>query len=77
MTCDRAIEAVRWQVEAAPASHGLTSSPHEGRGERSELGRAPMNINGKPYRTIWSARTAVAVEIIDQTKLPHALIPSR
>jgi methylthioribose-1-phosphate isomerase len=32
-----------------------------------------MNINGKPYRTIWLAPDGVSVEIIDQTKLPHAL----
>ena len=29
-----------------------------------------MNIDGKPYRTIWLSETA-AVEIIDQTRLPH------
>src|SRR5574340_571169 len=28
-----------------------------------------MKVNGKPYRTIWPA--ADAVEIIDQTRLPH------
>src|SRR5574340_1038372 len=28
-----------------------------------------MRVNGKPYRTIWPA--ADAVEIIDQTRLPH------
>ena len=32
-----------------------------------------MNINGKPYRTIWLARDGRSVEIIDQTRLPHAL----
>ena len=32
-----------------------------------------MNINGKPYRTIWLAKDGRSVEIIDQTKLPHAL----
>jgi methylthioribose-1-phosphate isomerase len=32
-----------------------------------------MNINGKPYRTIWLAADGRSVEIIDQTKLPHAL----
>lgn len=30
-----------------------------------------MNINGKPYRTIWLNRDGKSVEIIDQTKLPH------
>jgi methylthioribose-1-phosphate isomerase len=33
----------------------------------------PMNINGKPYRTIWLAADSWSVEIIDQTKLPHEL----
>ncbi|HWB44035.1 MAG TPA: S-methyl-5-thioribose-1-phosphate isomerase [Hyphomicrobiaceae bacterium] len=32
-----------------------------------------MNIGGKPYRTIWLAPDGWSVEIIDQTKLPHAL----
>jgi methylthioribose-1-phosphate isomerase len=30
-----------------------------------------MNINGKPYRTIWLGSDGKSVEIIDQTKLPH------
>ena len=30
-----------------------------------------MNIDGKPYRTIWLNRDGNSVEIIDQTKLPH------
>jgi methylthioribose-1-phosphate isomerase len=30
-----------------------------------------MNINGKPYRTIWLNEDGKTVEIIDQTKLPH------
>src|ERR1043165_931520 len=29
-----------------------------------------MNINGKPFRTIWPVG-ADAVEVIDQTRLPH------
>ena len=33
-----------------------------------------MNIDGKPYRTIWLAADGVGVEIIDQTRLPHALV---
>jgi len=33
-----------------------------------------MNIEGKPYRTIWLAADGVGVEIIDQTRLPHALV---
>jgi methylthioribose-1-phosphate isomerase len=32
-----------------------------------------MNIDGKPYRTIWLGDDGVSVEIIDQTKLPFAL----
>lgn len=31
-----------------------------------------MNIDGKPYRTIWLGSDGVSVEIIDQTKLPFA-----
>jgi methylthioribose-1-phosphate isomerase len=30
-----------------------------------------MNIDGKPYRTIWLNQDGESVEIIDQTKLPH------
>ncbi len=30
-----------------------------------------MNIDGKPYRTIWVGEDGRSVEIIDQTKLPH------
>ena len=30
-----------------------------------------MHVNGKPYRTIWVAADGEAVEIIDQTLLPH------
>jgi len=30
-----------------------------------------MNIDGKPYRTIWLADDGRAVEVIDQTRLPH------
>jgi methylthioribose-1-phosphate isomerase len=32
-----------------------------------------MNIDGKSYRTIWLGEDGGAVQIIDQTKLPHAL----
>src|SRR6185312_5968754 len=35
-----------------------------------------MKINGKPYRTIWPVGEA-AVEVIDQTKLPHAFATLR
>ena len=31
-----------------------------------------MKVNGVDYRTIWLAEDGWAVEIIDQTKLPHA-----
>ena len=31
-----------------------------------------MNIDGKHYRTIWLDDDGNSVEIIDQTKLPHA-----
>ena len=30
-----------------------------------------MKVNGKPYRTIWPTADNTAVEIIDQTRLPH------
>ena len=30
-----------------------------------------MKINGKPYRTIWPTPDDSAVDVIDQTKLPH------
>ena len=30
-----------------------------------------MQINGTHFRTIWPARNGDAVDIIDQTKLPH------
>jgi len=33
-----------------------------------------MNINGKPYRTIWLAKDGWSVEIIDQARLPHELV---
>ena len=32
-----------------------------------------MNIGGKAYRTIWLGTDGWSVEIIDQTRLPHAL----
>lgn len=31
-----------------------------------------MKIDGRPYRTIWPAQDGKAVEVIDQTRLPHA-----
>jgi methylthioribose-1-phosphate isomerase len=33
-----------------------------------------MNIDGKPYRTIWLAKDGWSVEIIDQARLPHELV---
>jgi methylthioribose-1-phosphate isomerase len=33
-----------------------------------------MNVSGRPTRTIWPAADGVAVEIIDQTRLPHAFV---
>jgi len=30
-----------------------------------------MHINGRPYRTIWPTADGTAIEIIDQTLLPH------
>jgi len=36
-----------------------------------------MKVNGKPTRSIWLADDGWAVEIIDQTKLPHAFEISR
>ena len=33
-----------------------------------------MNIEGKAYRTIWLGADGWSVEIIDQTRLPHALV---
>jgi methylthioribose-1-phosphate isomerase len=32
-----------------------------------------MNINGKPWRTIWPEDGGAAVAVIDQTRLPHRL----
>src|SRR3990167_8431782 len=36
-----------------------------------------MRVNGKPHRTIWSTADIAAVEIIDQTKLPHVFTTLR
>ena len=33
-----------------------------------------MNVDGKPYRTIWPGGDGRTVEIIDQTRLPHELV---
>jgi len=36
-----------------------------------------LNIDGKPYRTIWLAPDGWSVEIIDQTRLPHTVAIAR
>ena len=33
-----------------------------------------MNVDGKPYRTIWPGADGCTVEIIDQTRLPHEFV---
>jgi methylthioribose-1-phosphate isomerase len=36
-----------------------------------------MNVSGRPTRTIWPSADGTAVEIIDQTRLPHAFVTAR
>lgn len=36
-----------------------------------------MNVAGQPYRTIWPSADGCAVEIIDQTQLPHVFALAR
>jgi len=36
-----------------------------------------MNVSGRPTRTIWPSTDGSAVEIIDQTRLPHAFVTAR
>ena len=36
-----------------------------------------MNVDGTPRRTIWLADDGETVEIIDQTRLPHAFVTTR
>ncbi len=36
-----------------------------------------MNIHGRPTRTIWLAEDGAGVEVIDQTRLPHAVATVR
>lgn len=36
-----------------------------------------MKVNGVPYRTIWPVDDGRAVEIIDQTRLPHEFVVAR
>ena len=33
-----------------------------------------MNVDGKPYRTIWPGADGCTVEIIDHTRLPHEFV---
>ena len=33
-----------------------------------------MKVDGRHYRTIWPAPDGCGVEIIDQTRLPHAFV---
>ena len=36
-----------------------------------------MKVQGRPYRTIWPGADGASVEIIDQTRLPHAFVVAR
>lgn len=36
-----------------------------------------MNVSGRPTRTIWPSADGLAVEIIDQTRLPHEFVTAR
>jgi methylthioribose-1-phosphate isomerase len=36
-----------------------------------------MNVDGKPFRTIWLAADGETVEIVDQTRLPHEFVTIR
>ena len=36
-----------------------------------------MNVSGQPTRTIWPTTDGIAVEIIDQTRLPHVFATAR
>ena len=54
---------------ASPTLWGDLSLPTRGREDSVEL---PVLIDGEPHRTIWPAPDG-AVEIIDQTRLPHAV----
>ncbi|MSU25430.1 MAG: S-methyl-5-thioribose-1-phosphate isomerase [Opitutus sp.] len=36
-----------------------------------------MNVSGRPTRTIWPSTNGTAVEIIDQTRLPHVFATAR
>lgn len=47
------------------------------RGLRAKARIQPMNVRGIPTRTIWPSADGNAVEIIDQTRLPHAFATTR
>ncbi|RFC48000.1 MAG: methylthioribose-1-phosphate isomerase [Verrucomicrobia bacterium] len=36
-----------------------------------------MNVSGQAFRTLWPAADGTAVEIIDQTQLPHTFVTAR
>jgi methylthioribose-1-phosphate isomerase len=36
-----------------------------------------LNVNGRPYRTLWPGADGASVEIIDQTRLPHEFVTAR
>jgi len=36
-----------------------------------------MNVSGRPTRTLWPSADGTAIEIIDQTRLPHAFVTAR
>eukprot|EP01036_Dinobryon_divergens_P012842 gene12842-biopygen11391 len=36
-----------------------------------------MNVFGRPTRTLWPSDDGTAIEIIDQTRLPHAFVTAR
>ncbi len=39
--------------------------------------RTALKVQGNPYRTIWCADDGWSVQIIDQTRLPHAFVVER
>src|SRR5215207_9605095 len=36
-----------------------------------------MNVSGRPTLTLWTSADGAVVEIIDQTRLPHAFVTAR
>src|SRR5574340_688759 len=44
---------------------------------RGANGVFEMRVNGQPFRTIWPTADNMAVEIIDQTRLPHEFVTLR